>query len=211
MTRRCFCADIPPTIAATETGGGGFGLSLEDDASLLSSESCRDRAVNTISRHLLRCSVTWIANSRVGVRIRAFIGRRSPAGIEGMLTATCESGAVLLNVVRRWCRIGRPYASVFPEPYFLISVKRRDGEAHEHTVCATPTISLCSRCSFWSCWSCSFCSEGWSFVSWVPKITSSVSFWMGVGSVKPRWCKEWRRTGWRGYDDQEGRASAVKN
>lgn len=52
-----------------------------------------------------RCSDTWSASSRVGVRMRALIWR------------TDEEGRGDDRLERICCIMGMPYASVFPEPY----------------------------------------------------------------------------------------------
>lgn len=98
--RRCFCADIPPTIAATLTGGGplrfvgslgsllltfclpfffGWDLAGRPVSSCSSCLTSKDE-VSTELRHALRCDETCNASSRVGVRTRARTGRRSFAG-----------------------------------------------------------------------------------------------------------------------------------
>ena len=128
--RRCFCADIPPTIAATLTKGGPLrvfpwpvsvslpfafpfcfplGFALSAAGSSASSSSCLTGIEETSMglRHALRCEETCSANSRVGVRMRARTGRRSFAG--GPEVEACFS---------RWLRSGRPYARVLPEPCY---------------------------------------------------------------------------------------------
>ena len=65
IMRRCFCADIPPTIAAMLTCGGGF-LVEELGSEIIS--SLDDSMDVTI---VLRWDETCKANSRVGARTRA--------------------------------------------------------------------------------------------------------------------------------------------
>jgi len=115
--RCCFWLDIPPTTAATLTWGGGFlgGMGLISSLPSLSpfvfffpglvfwlfceaaSSSSRE------FRHSFRWDETCRASSRVGTSIRTWTGRRLRGWGRG-----CESN---------WLRIGKPYASVFPEPW----------------------------------------------------------------------------------------------
>jgi len=72
-SRLCFWKDIPPTIAAMLTCGGGLVVFRESLVSALSAAS-----VILYSNEVmiaLRCEETCSANSRVGARIRAFSER----------------------------------------------------------------------------------------------------------------------------------------
>jgi hypothetical protein len=130
-TRRCFCALMPPTIAATLTSGGalfvagaaaavGLALALPLAFALPlplplpgaagvslpdgapSSASASGAAVGS-DKHALRCDDTCSASSRVGARTSACSARRPFGGRPAAAVSRCES-------------IGRPYASVLPEP-----------------------------------------------------------------------------------------------
>jgi hypothetical protein len=104
--RLCFCADIPPTIAVTLTWGGGLGcIAPSFSVKVGSFEDSMD------VRRELRWEDTWSANSRVGARIKARRGRFLDEDGRGW-----ES---------KWCRIGKPYARVFPDPWYL-SINTRE-------------------------------------------------------------------------------------
>ena len=94
--RFCLWGDIPPTMAATLTRGGGFGA-------FGSSEVTRPSGVSTSFRQAFKWDDIWSASSRVGARINAHTGLRVP-----------EAGRFLRE--RSLCRIGNPYARVFPDP-----------------------------------------------------------------------------------------------
>lgn len=111
--RFCFCADIPPTIAATLTWGGFFSIGFP--ASI-----CNAPPMSVIAgsfedsmdvRRELRWEDTWSANSRVGARTKARRERFLDEDGRGW-----ES---------KWCRIGKPYASVFPDPYTTFNHQRK--------------------------------------------------------------------------------------
>lgn len=94
--RFCLWGDIPPTIAATLTRGGGLGT-------FGSSEVARSLGASTSFRQAFKCDDIWSASSRVGAKINARTGLRVP-----------EVGRFLPE--RSLCRTGNPYARVFPDP-----------------------------------------------------------------------------------------------
>ena len=157
--RFCFCADIPPTIAATLTWGGRF-LSLGCIAPSSSVKVGFLENSKDVTREL-RWEDTWSANSRVGVRIKARRGRFLDEDGRGW-----ES---------KWCRIGKPYASVFPDP--LCSIFNHQYKIKYCkvllTVWAIPTTSRPA------------------------KAKGKADFWMGVGERNDFVCNADRILGWR--------------
>ena len=156
--RFCFCVDIPPTIAATPTWGGIFFrlgcIALSLSVKVGSFECPMD------VRRELRWEDTWSANSRVGARTKAQRGRFLDENGRGW-----ES---------KWCRIGKPYASVFPDPFTIFNhqykTKRRQVLL---TVWAIPMTSRPA------------------------KAKGKADFWMGVGEKNCFACNAERIFGWR--------------
>jgi hypothetical protein len=101
--RRCFCADMPPTIAATLTNGGARASGFFSTLPLLFFGFAASSAGSTALRHALRCDETCSASSRVGANINAPSWR-----------FTLENGRAQER--SRW-RMGSPYARVLPEPF----------------------------------------------------------------------------------------------
>jgi hypothetical protein len=112
---RCFCADIPPTIAATLTGGGPFDpptfapvffsafpfpfplpiFFLCFGSSAWPSSGSAGTTIWASFKQAFKCAETWRASSRVGARISA----------ESWRLPVREFGR---GVVSKWLRIGRP-------------------------------------------------------------------------------------------------------
>ena len=120
--RFCLWGDIPPTMVATLTMGGGFGP-------FGSSEVTRSSGALTSFRQAFKCDDIWSASSRVGARINARTGLRVP-----------ETGRFLRE--RSLCRIGNPYARVFPDPCAAnVGVWKELVKAITHRFCHSYDIS----------------------------------------------------------------------
>ena len=100
--RFCLWDDIPPTMVATLTRGGGFGT-------FGSFEVTRPPGTLTSFKQAFKWDDIWSASSRVGARINARTGLR-----------VFEAGCFLRE--RSLCRTGNPYARVFPDPWANVSV-----------------------------------------------------------------------------------------
>ena len=118
--RFCLWGDIPPTIAATLTGGGGFGI-------LGFFEVDRSSAARMPFKQAFKCDDIWRASSRVGARINARTGLR-----------VFDSGFFLPE--RSLCRMGNPYANVFPDPCAIVNACGQRKKATANRFCHTHDI-----------------------------------------------------------------------
>ena len=112
--RRCFWADIPPTIDATLTRGGPFDFIrvsgvctfafplpfflVSKVSESLASSCLTSQETSTTLRQELRCDDTCSASSRVGARMSARRGRLC-------FNSETDFDAAWLRI---WCRIGSP-------------------------------------------------------------------------------------------------------